>query len=90
MEQGSDIYTFYLWDESYQEATALFRIYVFTGSDRDKVAVQDGRFALYRAEGVAYAAKLETGAADYHITEDSLIQSFRLIRQDWQAGENER
>lgn len=90
VEQGSDIYTFYLWDESYQEATALFRIYVFTGSDRDKVAVQDGRFALYRAEGVAYAAKLETGAADYHITEDSLIQSFRLIRQDWQAGENER
>lgn len=88
VEQGDNVYTFYLWDESYQEATALFDIYVFTGSDRDKEAVQEGRFALYRAEGVAYAAKLETGAADHNITEDSLIQSFCQIRQDWQAGEN--
>ena len=87
VEQDSGIYRFYLWDESYQVATSLFTLYVFTGGDRDEEAVKDDRFALYRSEGVAYAASLEAAAAEYDITEDYLIESFRLIRQDWQTGE---
>ena len=87
VEQENGAYHFYLWDESYQMATSLFTVYVFTGSNRDEEAVHDGRFALYRAEGVAYAASLEAAAAEYDITEDYLIESFRLIRQDWQTGE---
>lgn len=87
VEQGTGTYTFYVWDESYQQPTPLFTIYVFTGSSRDEEAVQDGRFALYRSEGVAYAAKLEGAAAQYAITEEHLIECFRLIRQDWQTGE---
>ena len=87
MEQDNGIYRFYLWDESYQAATSLFTLYVFTGSNRDEEAVKDGRFALYRAEGVAYAARLNAAAMEYEITEDYLIDSFRLIRQDWQTGE---
>jgi len=87
VEQNNGIYRFYLWDESYQVATSLFTVYVFTGSNRDEEAVKDGRFALYRAEGVAYAASLNAAAAKYDITEDYLIESFRLIRQDWQTGE---
>jgi len=87
VEQDNGVYRFYLWDESYQVATSLFTLYVFTGSNRDEEAVKDGRFALYRAEGVAYAASLNAAAAEYDITEDYLIESFRLIRQDWQTGE---
>jgi len=87
VEQRGSEYVFYLWDESYQAATQLFTLYVFTGSTRDEEAVKDGRFALYRAEGVAYSASLGEGAAGYAITEDYLINSFRLIRQDWQTGE---
>ena len=87
VEQYSGIYKFYLWDESYQTATPLFTLYVFTGSNRDEDAVKDGRFAIYRAEGVAYSASLEDAAADYNITENYLIESFRLIRKDWQTGE---
>lgn len=87
VEQDNGIYRFYLWDESYQVATSLFTLYVFTGSNRDEEAVKDGRFALYRAEGVAYAARLNAAAMEYDITEDYLIESFRLIRQDWQTGE---
>ena len=87
VEQGNGTYNFYVWDESYQKPTALFTIYVFTGSSRDEEAVKDGRFALYRAEGVAYAAKLESAAAQFEITEENLIECFRLIRQDWQTGE---
>ena len=87
VDQSEGVYTFYVWDESYQEATALFTVYVFTGSSRDEEAAQDGRFALYRSEGVAYAAKLEPTAAEYEITEEHLVESFRLIRQDWRTGE---
>ena len=87
VEQMNGVYSFYLWDESYQVATPLFTLYVFTGSTRDEDAVKDGRFALHRAEGVAYAASLSDAAAQYGITEDYLIDSFRLIRQDWQTGE---
>ena len=86
VEQFNGQYVFYLWDESYQAATPLFTLYVFTGSDRDEASVKDGRFPLYRAEGVAYSARLEEAASAYEITEDYLINSFRLIRQDWQTG----
>ncbi len=87
VDQNGSVYSFYVWDETYQEATGLFTLYVFTDSSRDEDAVKDGRFALYRAEGVAYAAKIEPAAAEYGITEEQLIQHFRLIRQDWQTGE---
>ena len=87
MEQFNGVYSFYLWDESYRSATLLFTVHVFTGSARDEEAVRDGRFALYRAEGVAYSASLAEGSAEYDITEDYLVDSFRLIRQDWQTGE---
>ena len=88
VEQGSGVYIFYMWNESYQDATPLFTIYVFTGGTRDEDAVKDGRFAVYRTEGVAYAGKLEPAAAEYGITEEYIINSFRLIRKDWRAGEN--
>ena len=87
VEQGAGTYSFYIWDASYQIPTPLFTIYVFTGSNRDENAVQNGRFALYRSEGVAYAARLEPAAVEYGITEDYLIDSFCLIRQDWQTEE---
>lgn len=87
VEQGENTYTFYLWDESYEEAAELFSVYVLTGSSRDEDAVRDGRFALYRAEGIAYAARIEPTALQYGITEDHLIECFRLIQQDWRTGE---
>lgn len=86
--QGDGTYTFYAWDESYQEAVPLFTIYILTGASRDEDAVSDGRFALYRTEGVAYAAELGILAAEYDITEEHLIECFRLIQQDWRMGEN--
>ena len=87
VEQFNGMYDFYLWDDSYRTAIPLFTLHVFTGSTRDEEAVKDGRFALYRAEGIAYSASLAEAAAEYGITEDYLIDSFRLIRQDWQTGE---
>ena len=87
VEQTYGSFCFYVWDENYQAATPLFTLFVLTGVDRDEQAAQNGRFPLYRSEGVAYAAQLDIAAPEYNITEESLQESFRLIRQDWQTGE---
>lgn len=87
VEQEGGTYTFYVWDESYREATALFSMYALTGGSREEDATLGGRFLCYRSEGVVYAAKLEQSAAEYGITERQIINSFHLIRQDWKTGE---
>lgn len=87
VDQGEGVYTFYVWNESYDLARELFTLYIFTGAGRDEEVSRDGRFALYRSEGIAYGAKLADAAADFGLTEENLTECFRLIRQDWQTGE---
>lgn len=89
VEQWEDSFTFYVWDEDYITAAKIFNIYILTGGNRDEEAQSSGRFPLYRAEGVAYAARLGSDAPMYGITKEYLNTSFRLIRQDWRTGENE-
>ncbi len=88
VEEKDGNYEFYVWDVDYREATPLFTVYVFTGNTRDEDAVRDGRFALYRAEGIAYAAMLQESAPQYDITQESLTESFHLIHQDGKSGES--
>lgn len=87
VDQTEGAYTFYVWNESYDLARELFTLYVFTGANRDEDVSRDGRFALYRSEGIAYGAKLTDAAVEYGLTEEKLTECFRLIRQDWQTGE---
>ena len=89
VDQVNNTYNFYVWDESYQDPTPLFTVYLLTDSSRDEDAVSDGRFALHRAEAVAYACKLSNYAADLDITAEQLKENFHLIRQTWQTGETE-
>ena len=49
----------------------------------------NGRFVLYHTESVIYAAKLEQLAIDYGVTDQEVIQNFRLIHQEWKTGETE-
>lgn len=86
--QSDNTYTFYVWDEELRHPAPVFSVYALTGSLRDSEATEHGRFALYRAEGVVYAARLEESAEAYGITQEDLLASFRLIYQDWQTGEN--
>ena len=88
IEQLGNTYTFYVWNEAYRDATPLFTIYVLTGSDRQSQSVDGSRFALFSTESVVYAARLEESAANYGITEESMINSFRLIHEDWKTGES--
>ena len=80
-------YDFLMWDETYKTTLALFSVYSFTGPEKDELAAADGKFLLLRSENAVYAASLWPGAEEYGITRESIMQSFRMIRQDWKTGE---
>jgi hypothetical protein len=87
IEQMGNTYIFYLWNNAFTEAVPLFTIYAMTGSDRETQANADNRFLLYRADEIVFAARLESVAAEYGITKESMIKSFGRIHQDWRTGE---
>ena len=86
VQEGS-VYTFYLWDESYVSAEVVFTIYALTGSSREEQAVQDARFQLHSSESTVFAAEFSEAAVEIGLTEENLINSFRLIHRDWNTGE---
>lgn len=88
VEQVGSTYIFSVWDDENAAVSTMFTIYALTGSDRENQATEDERFALYRTENVVYAALLEETAEAYGVTEELLINSFRMIRQDWKAEES--
>ena len=84
-EDGSHV--FRIWDPEDHIYDEVFRVYALTGDSRDVAAVEYNRFVLHRTDSVVYAAKLEAASAAFGITEESLINAFRLIVIDWQTGE---
>ena len=80
-------FAFCLWDKKYENLQKLWTVYVLTGEDRSNVAVEDGRFILYKTDSVVYAACLEGAGRDAGITQENLINSFFLIQSDWKTGE---
>lgn len=80
-------YSFYLWDESRTEAQKVFTIYALSGQDREEQSIAENRFVLYKNENVIYAARMEVASGALELSQANLIESFHLIRQDWNTGE---
>jgi hypothetical protein len=87
VEQCDDTYRFFVWDAEQQQNVPIFTVFALTGQTRDTDAVEDGRFVLHRTDRVVYAALLEGDAAVYGITQENLMNNFRLIQRDWNTGE---
>lgn len=83
----ANAFDFYLWNTDYSEAQKLMTVHVLTGQNREEQSTENGRFVLLRTDTVTYAASLDAVAADYNITQDSMIRSFYLIHRDWNTGE---
>ena len=62
-------------------------VFSFTGQSREEQGLSDERFVLHKTDSVVYSAKLEEGAADFGLTQENVVYSFRLIQQDWKTGE---
>ena len=80
-------FAFYLWDEDGEGAKRIFVIYAFTAQNREELSTADGRFALLKTESVIYSAQLDAAAESAGIDRDTVMNSFRLIQQDWKTGE---
>ena len=85
--QTGNTFWFHVWDVDFETFVPVFSVHILSGADREEVAESDNRFVLLRAEGVIYAARLESGAADYQITQEDLTPCFHLIHQAWKTGE---
>lgn len=85
-QTGSE-FEFFLWDKSYRTAERIFSVFALTEQNREEQAVLDNRFTLYKNDSVIYAARLEVASGALRITQNDLIECFRLIRQDWKTGE---
>ena len=84
--QRGNSYEFGLWDSRSLQSQKLMTLYVLTGQRREEQAVEDNRFVVYKNESTVYAVKLEVASAAYGMTQESLIDSFRLIIDDWNSG----
>ena len=84
--QRGNSYEFGLWDGENQRGQKLMTLYVLTGQRREEQAVEDNRFVVYKNESTVYAVKLEVASAAYGMTQESLIESFHLIVDDWNSG----
>lgn len=77
----------YIWDKNYSSISKLMTVNTYTGQNREEQGVSEGRFILHKTDSVVYAAKLESLAEKYSITQENAVYSFRLIHQQWKTGE---
>lgn len=87
VQNNSNQYEFYLWNEDQSSADKIFTIYAFTGANRNEQSLNSGRFILYQTDAMIYAASLEECATNYELTQENLIERFHMIQQDWITGE---
>ena len=80
-------YEFSIWNEDFTKSEKLMTIYALTGQKREEQALINNRFVVYRSESTVYAANLEVASGAYGMSKEGLINSFRLILQDWNTGE---
>ncbi len=85
--QEESAYHFYLWDEGFTDSEKIFTVYALSGQDREEQAIAENRFVLLKSENLVYAARMEVASGVLEITQADLMESFHLIRRDWNTGE---
>ena len=83
--QTEDEFAFSLWDETEKTAVPFFSILILTGPDREAQAKEDGRYLLYKGETEVYVMTFHAEISEEE--SKSLLNSFRLIRMDWNNEE---
>lgn len=82
-----DQYRFGLIEGTDGKFKELFTIWVLTGPDREEQAKLDGRTLLHKGETEVYAMSFSEGLKKSE--QNELLNSFRLIRMDWNTDEDQ-
>lgn len=84
--ETEDQYRFGLRTKDAEEFVELFTIWVLTGPDREQQATLEGRTLLYKGETEVYAMSFAENMEED--VKKQLLDSFRLIRMDWNSDDN--
>lgn len=84
---GYDAQVTFFWRDG-AETRELFRIYAFTGENRELRATRGGRFRLRTQQHTVYAGELLSGAEELELNEETIRSLFSLIVTEWIGGEN--
>lgn len=85
-ESGLAGYTFYGYRTVPDEAVRLFTIYMFSGTNAQQRAEEDGRFVLTAKGDVVYAAAIWEENGPVTVSEERLTELFSLIQIQWNSG----
>ena len=80
-------YEFYIWDEALLNSEKVLTIHINMDQSRMEQNQTEDSLILMKHDNVMYMASLEPSAEKYGITQESVMASFHLIRQDWKTGE---
>ena len=80
-----NICDFYIWDNG--SPVKVLSIHALTGQSREEQSTAENRFVLYKGESTIYAASLDREAALYGFTQETVLRSFYMIRENWNTGE---
>jgi hypothetical protein len=80
-----NICDFYVWDHG--SPIKVLSVHALTSQSRETQGTADNRFVLYRGESIVYAASLGSDAARYNFTQETVLRSFYMIRENWNTGE---
>jgi hypothetical protein len=86
VSQEGNSYVFSVWNKDHTALEKLMTVYVLTGPKREELATTGNRFILRRTDTTVYAATLEVVSAEFGMSQQSLINDFHLIRQEWNNG----
>ena len=84
MDLGN-ICDFYVWDQG--TPVKVLTIHTLTGQSREAQSTADNRFILYKAESAIYSGELYNSSAQYNFTQETVLRSFFMIRENWYTGE---
>ena len=87
VQQTGNEYIFYIWTEAFDRADKIVTIYALPNTSREASQRSIHSFVILKTDSVTYTARLEYGASQYDITQESMIRDFHRIHQVWKTGE---
>lgn len=73
---------FFSWDKQYGVPIRLFSISVLTGQNREEQAEMNGNIRLHSTTNSIFVGEITSNGERYGVTEEKLIENFRIIQQD--------
>ncbi len=76
---------FYVWEKG--SPIKVLTVNTLTGQSREAQSTAYNRFLLHKTESTVYSASLYDSSSHYNFTQETVLRSFFMIRENWNTGE---